>query len=291
MHQKSQQKSLTIQEQLNNLKELGMIIENEDEAASFLNDVSYFRLVKAFSLGLKEKNGDYYDGVSFNQIKELYLFNCSFRQLLFKQLERIEVNLRCRISNHFSSAHGVLGYEDVSLFKDAMFHEFFLKEAANEIQRNKRAPFIRNFQENYVDGKIPLYALVEILSFGTLSKLYKNMLNADKKAIAGTFRIPYPYLESWIESFAYVRNICAHYGRLYNAKLAKRPQLYNEDQSKGINNQYIFGVLVCMKHILGGDPTWKKFVTGIMDLFDKYPYVQKETMGFPENWTEYLLCQ
>jgi len=32
----------------------------------------------------------------------------------------------------------------------------------------------------------------------------------------------------WLESIFYVRNICAHYGRLYNAKLSKMPVLYKE---------------------------------------------------------------
>lgn len=53
---------------------------------------------------------------------------------------------------------------------------------------------------------MPIYALVEVFSFGTLSKFYKNMLNRDKKAIAKSFGIGYTYLESWLESISYVRN-------------------------------------------------------------------------------------
>ena len=34
-----------------------------------------------------------------------------------------------------------------------------------------------------------MYALVELFSFGTLSKFYKNMRNPDKKAIAGTYGV------------------------------------------------------------------------------------------------------
>ncbi len=30
-----------------------------------------------------------------------------------------------------------------------------------------------------------MYALVELFSFGTLSKFFKNMKNEDKKAVAG----------------------------------------------------------------------------------------------------------
>lgn len=74
----------------------------------------------------------------------------------------------------------------------------------------------------------------------------ENMLNRDKKAIAKSFGVGYTYLESWLESISYVRNICAHYGRLYNAKLSKTPILYREYTQSGIGNNRIFGVLFCI---------------------------------------------
>ena len=51
------------------------------------------------------------------------------------------------------------------------------------------------------------------------------MKNPDKKTVAKSFGVGYTYFESWLESISYVRNICAHYGRLYNAKLSKTPML------------------------------------------------------------------
>lgn len=60
-----------------------------------------------------------------------------------------------------------------------------------EIGRNSKAPFVRSFRENYEGGNLPIYALVEVFSFGTLSKFYKNMKNPDKKAIAQTFGVRY----------------------------------------------------------------------------------------------------
>lgn len=32
------------------------------------NDVSNFRFIKTYSLGLKPKNGNYYEGMTFNQL-------------------------------------------------------------------------------------------------------------------------------------------------------------------------------------------------------------------------------
>ena len=288
MSTKKQQMALTIMEQIENLKALNLTIEDEDFAVQFLNDVSYFRFIKAYSLGLKPKNGNYYDGVTFEQLVELYLFNANFRQLLFAQIEKVEVNLRCRISNYFSATYGVLGYKDSKNFSNTDYHAAFLLDIQNEINRNKRAPFIKNFQDNYEDGEIPFYALVEIFSFGTLSKFFKNMQNVDKKAIADIYRINYVYLESWVESIAYVRNLCAHYGRLYNAKFTKTPKLYAEDRCLGISNIRVFGVLICLKRLLPDDRHWKEFVDTIQLLFEKYPHVEKSTMGFPENWIEIL---
>ena len=170
---KKQQPPMTVEEQICNLKELGLVFENEDYANSFLNDVSYFRLIKAFSLGLKPKNGNYVEGTTFEQIVELYKFNCNFRQLLFTVIER--------------------------------------------------------------------------------------------------------------------RNLCAHYGRIYNAKLSKTPKLYKQYSSQGIGNIRLFGVLVCINHLIPHDEHWDTFVNEIQNLINKYPAVKIETMRFPSNWSE-LLC-
>ena len=86
-----------------------------------MNDISYFRLIKAYSLGFKAKNGDYDEGVTFEQIVELYLFNANFRQITFAEIEKIEVNVRCRIANYFAETYGVLGYMNSENFVDEIF--------------------------------------------------------------------------------------------------------------------------------------------------------------------------
>lgn len=286
---KEQQPPLDIDGQIRNLKEIGLIIDDETYARDFLNDVSYFRLIKAFSLGLKPKNGNYVYGITFNRIVELYLFNCNFRQMVFPMIETIEINLRCRLANYFSSAYGCLGYEEDKNFKDPTYHRKFIEDVNSEVARNFRAPFVKNFMDNYQEGKIPFYALVELLSFGTLSKFYKNMLNEDKKVISRSFGVGYTYFESWIESIAFVRNICAHYGRLYNMRLVKTPILYKEYSEQGVKNNRIFAILICMKKILSNDNKhWDVFCETLDALFEKYPHVDKNLMGFTDNWDNLL---
>lgn len=283
---KEQQAPMTVDEQIENLKSLKLKIADEDFAKEFLNDVSYFRFIKAYSLGLKPRNGDYYPEVTFDQLVELYRFNSNFRALLFPLVEKVEINLRCRVSNYFCTKYGVLGYEDEKNF--ATYPEKFAQDIQREINRNSRTLFIRNFKENYVDGKIPFYALVEIMSFGMLSKFYKNMHSSDKKEIALMYGVGYAYLESWVESISYVRNVCAHYGRLYNVTFTKRPRMYKEDIEKGLSNDRVMGTLICLKHLLPNDRHWSEFIASLEKLFEKYPHVKKEKMGFSDNWKEIL---
>jgi len=238
---------------------------------------------------LKPKNGHYNNKTTFKELVDLYLFNANFRQIIFPEIEQIEINVRCRLANYFADQYGVLGYLDAKNFADEEYHKEFLSDIEEEIRRNSKAPFVRNFRENYEGGNLPIYALVEVFSFGTLSKFYKNMHNKDKKAVAKTFGVGYTYIESWLESISYVRNICAHYGRLYNAKMSKTPMLYKEYTQAGIGNNRIYGVLLCMKHLLKNDTHWNLFVDKIDMLFDKYERVQTSTMGFPENWKDMLL--
>lgn len=285
---KKHQLPMTIDEQVENLKSIGLIVDDEAYAKKILNDISYFRLVKAYSLNLKTKNGCYNKQTTFKEIVDLYLFNANLRQIIFPEIEKVEINVRCRLANFFAEQYGVLGYLQAENFANENYHAEFLKDINEEIGRNSKAPFVRNFRENYEGGYLPIYALVEVFSFGTLSKFYKNMLNKDKKAIAKTFGVGYTYFESWLESISYVRNICAHYGRIYNAKLSKTPILYKEYTQAGIGNNRIYGVLLCLKYLLKNDIHWNLFVDNIELIFDKYGCVQISTMGFPENWKELL---
>ena len=150
---KEHQPPMTIDEQIENLKHIGLLIEDEEYAKRILNDISYFRLVKAYSLNLKPKNGKYNEQTTFQQIVELYLFNANFRQIIFPEIEKVEINVRCRISNYFAGKYGVLGYLEADNFTDRKYHEEFLRDIEEEIGRNSKAPFVRNFRENYKGGE------------------------------------------------------------------------------------------------------------------------------------------
>lgn len=292
---KKHQPAMDVDNQISNLKDLGLIIDDAGFAKEILNEVSYFRLIKAYSLQLKERNGSYYQDVFFEQILNLYRFNKQLRNLLYPLIEDIEVTFRCRISNYFGIKYGVTGYIDPNNFDNPVFHQEIIDEINSSINRNSMSPFVKNFRNNYEDGTLPIYAVCEVITFGTLSKIYKNMKADDKKVIATEYGTSYVYLESWMESIAHVRNICAHYGRLYNNKLTKTPKLYKQyvrinekrDNNQKIRNNRIFGVLLCMKHLVS-ELVWNEFITDLKLVFVKYQDVNISTMGFPNDWEKFL---
>ena len=143
---KSHQAPIDLKEQIENLISLGLEIEDKGYAKSVLNRVSYYRIVKAYSITLKE-NGKYIDGTTFENIVDLYLFDMGLRHILFSLIEHIEVYLRAVITNYFSLKYGNFGYKDLSNYKKKNFQKSTLKELEREIKRNKKSPFIHNFEK------------------------------------------------------------------------------------------------------------------------------------------------
>lgn len=109
------------------------------------------------------------------------------------------------------------------------------------------------------------------------------MENEDKKEIAKEFEVDYIYLEFWIENLSYVRNICAHYGRLYVAKLTKTPKLYREYLRQGISNNSIFASIINL-NILAEDDYYDKFHGDLLEIINKYPSVELKHLRFMEKW-------
>ena len=202
-------------------------------------------------------------------------------------MKHIEVHLRAVITNYFSLKHGNFRYKDLNNYNKKNFQKSTIKGLEREIKRNKKSPLINNFEKNYEGGEIPFYAAIEVASFGTISKMYKNMENDDKKEIAKEFEVDYIYLESQIENLSYVRNICAHYGRLYGSKLTKTPKLYREYLRQGISNNSIFASIINLK-MLAEDDYYDKFHTDLLELINKYSSVKLKHLGFIEKWKSIL---
>ena len=88
-------KALTVEEQIERLKTVhNLTIDNDDEAAEILKTVNYYRL-SAYGIGLKKEDNleEYTDGITLNDIYRLYLFDSELRNIIFKIIEYLEIQL------------------------------------------------------------------------------------------------------------------------------------------------------------------------------------------------------
>ncbi len=121
-------------------------------------------------------------GTNLSDVLRLYHFDSKLSDLLFSYLSQIEVALRSRLVNAFQLSHDALILNDSSVFKDKKTFWKNQSTIASEISRSNDVFIEHNFNNH--DGAIPIWAAVEVMSFGTLSKTLKNMKTGSKSAFS-----------------------------------------------------------------------------------------------------------
>lgn len=279
----------TFAEQVDILKRRNLIISNEQRAIEVLKRINYYRL-SAYFLSLKQEGTDLFiDGTAFDKIYRIYEFDVKLRNLLLEQLERIEIAFRTHIAYLLGHKYDALGYMQGEHFLNEERHTEFLAELVKELGRKKRELFVTHHFDHYA-GKFPVWVAIEVISFGTLSKLYSNLKIKDKKEIAKLYyKVPYLFLENWLMILAYIRNVCAHFARIYNKSLVKKPKLGEKDKLE-LGNDKIFAPIFVMKKLAGSQVEWKTFVTKLESLIEEYKdEIELHRIGFPVNWSDLLI--
>ena len=175
---------------------------------------------------------------------------------------------------------------NINYYRFSAYLIHFKKEDEKNNHRNKL--FIKHHNEKY-NGVLPIWVAVEIMSFGTLSKLYSNMLPQDTTYIKKELCNVNPKLvNSWLHSLTHLRNVCAHYGRIYNTYFPPI-KVKNSDKNNIINDRQIFTYILAIKHLIADKNIWNDFFIKLQALFYKYDnYIELELLGFPKNWVSIL---
>lgn len=284
----------TYEDQVNNLKvNHGLEIADMAEAIDILSRVNYYRL-SAYGIGLKRKDDSerYKDGISLRRLFRLYEFDHKLRLALFDILEQIETELRTKIAYHLAITYGPESYMDSSFFLpkyDSQHKHLLETKVINrficEVKRNEHLPCVVHHQNKY-GGHFPIWAAVELFSFGMLNSLYSLMLPQDKQAIAADYYTTPEYFDGWFLALVDVRNRCAHFGRIYNMPLPNTVKLYSGERVYSGNK--IFPIIIILKRIMHERPAWETFYYTLSTLIKQYPEASLHFMGFPEKWQDVL---
>jgi abortive infection bacteriophage resistance protein len=106
---------LPLDEQIELLKKRGLFISDEKKAKEYLRQIGYFRLTGYFKYYQNTKTNQFYDGVTFEQITNLYEFDEQLRILTLEAIAKIEVSLKAQL-DIMSIQYGCFRYTDEKYF-------------------------------------------------------------------------------------------------------------------------------------------------------------------------------
>lgn len=143
---------------------------------------------------------------------------------------------------------------------------------------------------------LPLvWKTLEVVSLGTLSKLFSNFSDKDAKDLVATnFRLPqHIVLESWLECLTSLRNYIAHHARIWNRRFPQKPELLRRSRYPWIVNHpsqpfKLYPILCCITYWLNAIDASNTFVSDFKVLLVKYPNVDTAAMGFVAGWEQPL---
>ena len=99
---------VSISEQIERLKNRGLVFLNEAKAANYLSNISYYRL-RAYTYPFQDNHSPdhpFVQKLNFEDIIQLYVFDRRLRLLIFNTIEKIEIALRTQIVYHYSLEYG-----------------------------------------------------------------------------------------------------------------------------------------------------------------------------------------
>ena len=299
-----------LDEQIDILKNKGLIIEDEEMTKEILLRENYF-FINGYRMLLMNsyKDRTFVVGATFRELYSIFIFDRSFRNILFKNLLIIENQLKSVISYQLSRKYG---YRDKDYLNPRSFtnDKSMSRRVKDVIDKMKRQIRVNgahhmatmHYMNNY--GYIPLWVLVKVLSFGIVCELYFILKNDDKVAVADIFGVSVDYLESFLPILANYRNLCAHEDIVYEHKTEKSiiNTMYHERLNIPImDDEYIYGkddifaVLIIMKYLLRKDDfriMMKEIEYEVEKLdgaIDSIP-IEKilDRMGIPHNYMEII---
>jgi abortive infection bacteriophage resistance protein len=303
--------ALSAQEIVGRLTGRGLQIPDTDRAERYLRHIGYYRL-SPYSIPFQHGRPDhlYRDGMTLDHVLDLYVFDRALRLLIMDALERVEVAVRAALTDTMSITYqDPHWYTNPDHFRHLGKHAGLLKIVRDACDAQLRgAPdagedslvhrsALEHYLTTYRSPELPpSWLMVETLTIGQLNSAYRNMIRrADRTAVARNVGLTAPVLESWLQTYVRVRNVCAHHGRLWNLGLGVYPAIPNSPTISWLNaadalpersRKRLYPVLVSLQSILDTVSPHSSWAQRLHTLLQPRPHMNLEGMGIPTGWAE-----
>lgn len=290
---------LTIAEQIRLLQSRGLLISNEQLARHYLQFISYYRFcgygLEFEEISNKERIHRYNNGTTFEKVLDCYIFDRKLRLLVIDAIEQIEVAVRTVITNELALKYGSHWYTKKELFLpkynyaeliNAIQKETSYSAMVGTVKHKKRERFIQHYFDNYSEPKLPpIWMVAEVLSLGTWSILFANLINRDdQKLICKPFGLNYVVVTSWLHSLTYLRNLCAHHSMLWNREFTFKPLIAKQYAQQLADNTKFSAQAVIIKVLLNVIAPNNHWSYHLYDLIKAHSNINLSKMGFSVEW-------
>ncbi len=300
----------TIDEQLEILRNKGLIIEDELSAKEILLRENYFFLMGYRHLFIKSaREKVFIPGTTFDELYSLFEFDRNFRNIIFKNVLVIENQLKSITSYQLSKKYGYRekDYLNIKNFTDDREKSRRVKDIIDKMKRQIRINAgshnaTMHYMNNY--GYIPLWVLVKVLSFGIVCELYTILKKEDKIEIADIFGTTPAILEDTLTILSNYRNLCAHEDIVFEhhtERVIPDTKYHEEMAIPRMDGEYIYGkndlfaVIIIFKILLNKKDfrLMMKEIEYEIELLDgrvdSIPINKVlDRMGFPQNYIDII---
>lgn len=171
----------THNQQLRLLRQKGLTIKNGSKAKRILETENYYNLINGYKdlfLDTQSNSEKYKTGSDFFEIYGLYKFDRRIRYLFLERILRVENKIKSAIAYVFSKEYGHDNYLKITNFdlsnNNLIKISSLIAHIQNDIAKQiDKKDSITHYMQNY--GYIPLWVLVNVLSFGTISRFFSLM--------------------------------------------------------------------------------------------------------------------
>ncbi len=310
--------ALTAEEQIDLLIKRGLQVTDTSSAVKTIKRIGYYHLSSYMRFFQCDDDHNFVDNIEFSQIVNLYNFDKELRHITFKAIEQIEIAYRAAISNIMCKQFGSHWFYNEELYipnlikinSEEKEEEFItqqqqvLNTIQSEIKKKKKKDneyaetFIKKYYEKYSEPKLPPFWMAsETFTIGSLHRIYYSLKDCYKKQITeylgfssdATFIALY---SNWLQPICMVRNICAHHSRLFNRIFKIKAKQHNQiEEFKGISNNKFYYISMIINYYLKTMCDDSSFEMNMIDLFNRYPYINKESLGFPSGWEQFSVTR
>ncbi len=314
----------------------------ELEKENYYNVINGYKDVFLASAATATTDEVYKTGVTFDEIYALYNFDREIRIIYLKYLLKIENNFKTVVSHSFSKKYGHENYLKLENFQSgaptelsvlqriARNHHLDIVKDRNAIDKISAKENVASVTKLFGDiqqeiarqlgkhhevvthymtehGYIPLWVLVNVLTFGKVTTFYYNLQEQDKVDIARQFKLSYKELHKYMTMAGFARNKCAHDERFYSIRFSQRlhtksianfsilklPRDKSGSYTQGICDCYAMAIIF---NRLLTKTELKEFVSSMDSAFTKLNRQLVtvsiddilKIMGYPTNWKDIL---